>query len=68
MLLGELGLAGEARPVSQAAVRVREAASMGFRRCVLPAGNLPVAGVPAGVEFVPLESVADLAAAVFELA
>ncbi|RME84415.1 MAG: DNA repair protein RadA, partial [Zetaproteobacteria bacterium] len=37
---GELGLAGELRPVSRPEARVREAIRMGFRRIVLPRGNL----------------------------
>jgi DNA repair protein RadA/Sms len=36
LLLGEVGLAGEVRAVSQAEVRVREAMKLGFTRCVLP--------------------------------
>jgi len=57
VLLGELGLAGEVRPISQALLRIREAASMGFRRCVLPAGNLPLADDVSGTELVPLKTV-----------
>ncbi len=40
MLLGEVGLAGEVRGVTQPEMRVREAAKLGFNRCILPAGNL----------------------------
>lgn len=36
LLIGEVGLAGEVRAVSQAGVRVREAIKLGFSRCVLP--------------------------------
>jgi DNA repair protein RadA/Sms len=39
-VFGELGLAGEVRAAAQAALRVREAAQLGFRRCVLPRANL----------------------------
>ena len=39
-VFGEVGLAGEVRAVSQAARRVREAAQMGFTRCVMPAANV----------------------------
>jgi DNA repair protein RadA/Sms len=48
VLIGEVGLAGEVRAIGQAALRVREAAQMGFRRCVVPARNLPVAA--AGID------------------
>jgi DNA repair protein RadA/Sms len=40
-LFGEVGLAGEVRGTGQAALRVREAAQMGFARCLLPARNMP---------------------------
>jgi len=39
-VFGEVGLAGEIRGIPQAALRVREAAQMGFRRCVMPQVNL----------------------------
>jgi DNA repair protein RadA/Sms len=42
VVFGEVGLAGEVRAIGQAALRVREAAQMGFKRCLLPARNLPL--------------------------
>ena len=39
-MFGEVGLAGEVRGISQAALRIREAAQMGFRRCVMPEANI----------------------------
>jgi DNA repair protein RadA/Sms len=42
-MFGEVGLAGEVRSAGQAALRVREAAAMGFTRCILPARNAPSA-------------------------
>ena len=39
-MFGEVGLAGEVRGISQAALRVREAAQMGFRRCIMPEANI----------------------------
>jgi DNA repair protein RadA/Sms len=39
-MFGEVGLAGEVRGVTQAALRLREAAQMGFRRCILPEANI----------------------------
>ena len=38
-VFGEVGLAGEVRATGQSLLRVREAAQMGFTRCVLPTGN-----------------------------
>jgi len=39
-MFGEIGLAGEVRGITQAALRVREAAQMGFRRCLMPQANI----------------------------
>ena len=38
-VFGEIGLAGEVRGINQALLRVREAAQLGFRRCVVPEAN-----------------------------
>ncbi len=66
VLLGELGLSGEARPVSQVHLRLREAATMGFKRCVLPAGNLPLLEQVQGIELLPLRTVSDLSDLIFD--
>jgi DNA repair protein RadA/Sms len=47
-VFGEVGLAGEVRGTTQSAIRVREAAQMGFTRCVLPPGSCSVADIPDG--------------------
>ena len=44
---GEVGLAGEVRGVPHTAMRVKEAAQLGFTRCVLPASTLDPADVAA---------------------
>ena len=36
---GEIGLAGEIRAVSQCEMRVKEAARLGFRKCIVPVHN-----------------------------
>jgi DNA repair protein RadA/Sms len=41
VVFGEVGLGGEVRGAGQVALRVREAAQMGFTRCILPARNVP---------------------------
>jgi len=41
VVFGEVGLAGEVRATPQATLRVKEAAQMGFTRCIMPARNLP---------------------------
>lgn len=40
MVMGEVGLAGEVRGISQAEARLRDAAKLGFTRCILPALNV----------------------------
>ena len=43
---GEIGLAGELRAVNHAEARIREAARLGFRRCILPYHNLKSLTLP----------------------
>ena len=45
-VFGEVGLSGEIRGIPQAALRIREAAQMGFTRIVLPEANLDPADDP----------------------
>jgi len=40
MVIGEVGLAGEVRAVTQPEQRIAEAEKLGFQACILPAGNL----------------------------
>src|SRR3989449_59705 len=49
VVLGEVGLTGEVRAVTGLDIRLKEAAALGFRRCVVPKS-----GVGAGAKF-PLE-------------
>jgi DNA repair protein RadA/Sms len=58
-VFGELGLAGEIRGVSQAALRVREAARMGFTRCVLPESAGLSDEAPAGVALVGVRTLGE---------
>ena len=58
LLLGEVGLAGEVRGITQPEMRVREAAKLGFSRCLLPAGNLKQVKVK-GMELIAVRSVEE---------
>jgi len=40
VFLGEVGLTGEVRAVVQSEIRLIEAQKMGFKKCILPQGNL----------------------------
>ena len=58
-VFGEVGLAGEVRGTTQASLRVREAAMMGFTRCVLPPGSCSPVDLPGGIELVEVRSVSE---------
>jgi DNA repair protein RadA/Sms len=61
-VFGEIGLAGEVRGITQAGLRVREAAQLGFQRCVLPRANIDPndrALTDGGCELIPVASVAE---------
>src|SRR5688572_2261602 len=59
VVLGELGLGGEVRAISQAELRIREAAKMGFRRCLLPARNLTKLDPVTDMELVGIRDVGE---------
>lgn len=49
-IIGEVGLSGELRSVSQTERRLIEAARLGFRRCLIPKTGARVRNVPTGLE------------------
>ncbi len=59
VLLGEVGLAGEIRSVSQSILRINEAQKLGFKRCILPKNNLKGLDLPKA-NTIKLEPVATL--------
>jgi DNA repair protein RadA/Sms len=56
---GEVGLSGEIRAVGHAEARVREAAKLGFRRCLLPQVNCQPAPQIAGIELCGVRTVRE---------
>lgn len=59
--VGEVGLGGELRAVSQLEVRLREAAKLGFKRCVAPHFRRRQADAfPAGLDVIGCRSLADV--------
>jgi Predicted ATP-dependent serine protease len=48
------GVAGEVRSVSQAAARVKEGEKLGFKKCLLPKGNMPSPGGCGAMQLVPV--------------
>jgi DNA repair protein RadA/Sms len=56
VVVGEVGLTGEVRGVTQAAARIAEAARLGFTRAVVPRDNLKSVGRPEGIEILPVST------------
>ena len=54
IVLGEVGLSGEIRPVPNGQERIREAAKHGFRRAIVPKANKPKDAIP-GLEVVAVD-------------
>jgi DNA repair protein RadA/Sms len=59
VVFGEVGLAGEIRATTQAALRLREAAQLGFTRCVVPTANAAGGDVPAGLDVIGVATVGE---------
>ena len=59
VVFGEVGLAGEVRSTPQAALRVREASQMGFRRCIVPDHSLADGDRPSSLEIVAVRTVGE---------
>ena len=58
--VGEIGLSGELRAVSQIEARLREAAKLGFKRCLIPLSrSKKKLDIPAGLEIIECRSLAD---------
>ena len=54
IVFGEVGLAGEVRPVQGGQVRLKEAAKLGFTKAIVPKANAPKAKI-AGLEVITVE-------------
>jgi DNA repair protein RadA/Sms len=57
--VGEVGLSGELRAVSQMERRVKEAARLGFERCLVPAMGAKVGRAPKGIELIPVSTLKE---------
>lgn len=58
VIFGELGLAGEVRPVPYGEERVQEAAKHGFRHALVPRANAP-RKPPEGMQVHPVEHLSE---------
>lgn len=66
IVFGEVGLAGEVRPVQRGQDRLKEAQKLGFTRAIIPKANMPKQGVE-GMEIFPVERVDQALAKMREL-
>ena len=56
IVFGEVGLAGEVRPVQGGQMRLKEAAKLGFTKAIIPKANAPKGKID-GMQIVPVERV-----------
>jgi DNA repair protein RadA/Sms len=59
VLIGEVGLSGELRAVSRTNTRLREAATLGFKRAVLPRTVRRGENPPPGIEIIACRSLRE---------
>jgi DNA repair protein RadA/Sms len=57
VLIGEVGLGGQVRQVSQLELRLRESAKLGFKRAIVPKGHQSFPDL--GMEIIPVSRVID---------
>ena len=60
VLIGEVGLGGEIRTVSQIEPRLNEAAKLGFTRAIIPENNKKGATIPKGLEVTGVERLSQV--------
>ncbi len=58
MVIGEIGLSGEIRPVPSGQERIREAAKHGFTRAIVPKGNVPK-DMPEGMQVIGVSRLSE---------
>jgi predicted ATP-dependent serine protease len=58
VIFGEIGLAGEVRPVQRGQERLKEAAKLGFTRAIIPKANQAKQKIK-GIEIFPVESLSQ---------
>ncbi len=59
VVFGEIGLAGEVRPVQRGLDRLREAAKLGFVRALIPAANHSPKHCPDAMEVTPVKRITE---------
>jgi len=64
VVFGEVGLAGEVRPVQRGQERLKEAAKLGFTHALIPKGNAPRQPIE-GIQVTVVDRVDRAVAAIF---
>ena len=62
--IGEVGLTGELRSVSQLSQRVNEVRRLGFKRCLIPERRSQTIHAPEGLELIPVRDIGEALRAV----
>jgi len=65
LVFGEVGLAGEIRPVQRGQERIREAAKLGYRTVLIPSANKPKQAIE-NVTIIPVKRIEDALEAIRE--
>ncbi len=60
MVLGEVGLAGEVRGISQLEPRISELRKMGFTRCIVPKSSLKAVSDAEGIELLGISQLSEM--------
>lgn len=58
VVMGEIGLAGEIRPVQRGQERLKEAAKLGFKQAIIPLANKPKQMIPE-IKVIPVARIRD---------
>jgi len=64
VVIGEIGLAGEVRPVQRGQERLKEAAKLGFKQAIIPLANKPKQPIP-GIQIVAVSRIGEAVAQMY---
>ncbi|GAB4512788.1 MAG: DNA repair protein RadA [Anaerolineae bacterium] len=59
VMMGEVGLSGEIRAVSQLPMRLNEAVKIGFKRALVPRMRRTIEDIPPGLELIPVRNIGE---------
>jgi DNA repair protein RadA/Sms len=59
LIVGEVGLTGEIRPVSHLGAKLKEAAKLGFKRAIVPSANMPIGDLSERIKISSVQSLVE---------